>query len=208
MTENVEKSKTKKIDPAADKKAAGSNSFKDKVKNKVKEKVAPKAKEEKNSADGGIEIKTKTKVDFDPEVVTEMFGDDSDFETHQELFEAYLEEIFDDELNEALTTSQRMKRRMIMRRYKSKLKLARRRSMRIRATGDRIQRRARRQAVNNMKRRIAGGRNPTSLSPSEKNRIERMTKKRGAAVSRQTRKLVRDKKQQERVRLQRRNSPK
>lgn len=197
--ENADPTKTKSIDPASDKKAAGSNSFKDKVKRKLSGKSSDKAGD--GNGKEGI-IKSKVTVDFEPELMPEFY------EGEEDLLEAMEAELSEVPLTEALTTAQRNKRKMIMRRYKSKLKIARKRSMRIRANAATIQKRARRQAIQNMKRKLAGGRNPSSLSVSEKNRVEKMTKKRASAVNRATRKLTRDKKTAERIRLQKRNSPK
>lgn len=169
----------------------------------------PKAPpKEKSPPNGGIEIKDKVKVDFEP-VLKEMLGeaveeflegDFTDLEEHTELLEEFINEF--QLIGEDLSAAQRTKKRLMFRRYKSKIKIARARSMKRRATTKKITHRARTSAILNMKRRFAGGRNPAGLSVSEKNRVERMVKRRKNAITRSTRKLVRVKRQLERQRLQ------
>ncbi len=168
-----------------------------------------KMKKDVKLPNGGVEITDKVKIDFEP-VLKETFGefdaddlvegDYTDLEEHTELLEAMLAEIID--LGEDLTAAQRAKKKLLMRRYKSKIKIGRRRSMRRRATTQKITQRARKSAVNNWKRRFAGGRNPQSLSVAEKNRVERMVRQRKNAIARSARKLIRSKRELERKRLQ------
>lgn len=102
-------------------------------------------------------------------------------------FADFLEE---DALLQELNTQQRMKRKMIMKRYGSKIELARKRAMMRRASSKVINNRARKMAIQKIKTRLAGGRDPNSLSNMEKDRIEKLLNKRKGAVRRLAMKLV------------------
>lgn len=107
-----------------------------------------------------------------------------------------------DEIKEDITHTQRLKKRMTMKRHKSKLKIARRRASKRRANLGTIKKRARRQAISNIKKIITKGKNLKKSSASEKNRVERMVKRREPLVKRGARKLIRTKRSDERRRLQ------
>lgn len=149
--------------------------------------------------------KKSEKVDFDPElmVVEDLeYLLDGDMDITEDVLEI-LQETY--ELLEAkpLSVSARIKKRQVLRRSRARIKLGRRRAMRRRANQTRIKKRARRQAVNNMKRRFSGGRKMSELSYSERARVERMASRRKAAINRQSVRLIRTKREQERKRLSR-----
>jgi len=154
------------------------------------------------------EITDKVKVDFEPAITEDvlfyvMEGDLSDVDEFKDILEELAKELSEEEdLTEALSVSQRLRRRAIMRRSRSRIKLGRRRAMMRRATTQRIQKRARRSAISMMKKRFAGGRNPGNLPYSERARVERMVARRKPAVNRLSRRLVRSKREQERKRFQ------
>ena len=75
-------------------------------------------------------------------------------------------------LDEALTRQQRLKRKMIMRRLKSKIAMGRRRAMRRKATTDVLKKRARRQVIRALKKRFAKSRNYDDLPYSARQRID------------------------------------
>lgn len=102
-------------------------------------------------------------------------------------FADFLEE---DALLQELNTQQRMKRKMIMKRYGSKIELARKRAMMRRASSKVINNRARKMAIQKIKTRLSGGRDPNSLSNMEKDRIEKLLNKRKGAVRRLAMKLI------------------
>jgi len=105
-----------------------------------------------------------------------------------------VEVVFNSELetiiSEILSISARMKKRAGIRRYKFKMKNARRRALMRRADSVRINRRARRAAVNNMKKKFAGGTPLNKLSFSAKARVEKLAQKRQSAIKRNTRRQV------------------
>ncbi len=96
------------------------------------------------------------------------------------------------ELSEGMSVAQRMKRKQIMRRYKARIGLARKRAMRRKASMSTLRRRARKQAIKKVKTRIAGGRDIAHLSAGEKSRIEDMVKRKRKLVARLTTKMVKD----------------
>jgi len=90
----------------------------------------------------------------------------------------------DDIIDEALTNAQRMKRRMIMRRLRSKIALGRARAMRRRPTRDVFIRRANRAARNMIFKKLAGNRPKDEMSYSERLRIEKIMAKRKILIQR------------------------
>jgi len=148
--------------------------------------------------------KAKNEIDFEPEtkddvaesemyVMYVMEGDLSDIDEHADLLTA---------MHEALSVTQRLKKRQVMRRFKGKMKTARKRSRKRKANLKVIKKRARRQAITNVKKILSKGRNLKKASASEKNRIERMAKRRGAFVNRLSKRLVIQKRRDETKRFQ------
>lgn len=94
-----------------------------------------------------------------------------------------------EDLDEALTMLQRMKRRAIMRKNKAKILMGRRRAMRKRASTNVLQKRALRAARNLLAKKLL--RKPKSeASYSEKVRVEKILAKRKNAIIRIARKLL------------------
>ena len=111
--------------------------------------------------------------------------DEGDFDTfgfflHRELSEdaSYLFDLFSiseeqlDEKIHPMTYTQRLKRAQIMRKYKSKLKFARDRARNKRATPEKIKSRARKKAIELLRKRFLKNRNYIDLSVSEKNALD------------------------------------
>jgi len=76
------------------------------------------------------------------------------------------------ELEEALTRQQRLKRKMIMRRLKSKIQMGRRRAMRRRATTAVVQKRAKKMVLRMLKQRFAKSNRYADLPYSARQRID------------------------------------
>jgi len=100
-----------------------------------------------------------------------------------------IDDEFDDLITE-ITMQSRLRKSMVMRRYQSKLSLAKKRAMLRRANSKVIANRARKLAVQKMKTKLAGGRDPNTLSPMEKQRIENIVSKRKVALRRLAMRLV------------------
>jgi len=92
-------------------------------------------------------------------------------------------------LDEALTMVQRMKRRAIMRRNKSKIALGRRRAQRRRATPDMIKKRAMRSARNALAKKFLK-KDKSDASPAERSRVEKILKTKSGAITKMARKLI------------------
>jgi len=97
---------------------------------------------------------------------------------------------FEPTLQEVLSISARLKKKAQMRRFKFKMKNARKRSLKRKADNLRIHRRARRAAVNQMKKKLAGGQDVRKLSYSARARIEKLAKRRMGAINRNTRRQI------------------
>ena len=91
-----------------------------------------------------------------------------------------------------LNLVQRRKRAIIMRKHKSKIAIGRRKAQRRRATQDVLKRRARKKAINVIRKRVAGTKNKSyaELSIGEKQMIDKKVAKRKAAIERIARKLL------------------
>lgn len=152
------------------------------------------------------EITEKVKVDFEPEITNEELvyifeGDLSDVDQYAYILEDYLSDIT--AINEeGISIGTRLKKRATLRRSRSRVAIGRERSLRHRATTERIMGRARRTAIENMKKRFAGGRSPENLTYSEKERVERQVHRRQKALTRMARRLVRQKRELDTKRLQ------
>lgn len=136
-------------------------------------------KKQKNS-----EVNDKVEVDFEPKLSSYNASDSES-----------------NDLQEVLSIAGRLKRRQQVRRYRARMQIARKRSMRRRATQARIKVRARRTALAGVKKKLAGGRATKDLTYSERARVERLAKRRKGIVSRRARRLVIQKRTIERNRL-------
>ena len=125
-------------------------------------------------------------------------------EAVQELIEE--DSLYEDYINErVLTLMQRRKAGLKMRRLKFKIARARRIKRKRMATRDMLQRRARRQARNFIRKRIAGkqGARYVDLSPSQKIQIDKRVQKKAVFINKLAMRLLPRVKQAELVRLRR-----
>jgi nicotinic acid mononucleotide adenylyltransferase len=95
------------------------------------------------------------------------------------MSEEYSEDNFieEDELDEALTRQQRIKRGRQMRRMRVKMKRGREKASRRRANIDVLKRRSRKAARNIIKTRLAGNKRYADMEPAEKERIDKRIEK-------------------------------
>lgn len=118
------------------------------------------------------------------------------------------DEEIDGDVAEALTIAQRRARGRVMKRMKSRLKVARRIASRRRANPEKLKARALKQARLTIKKRLSAQRNYNDLSPSEKvavdKRMERVSK---TAVDRIARKLLPQVRKKETERMASRAAP-
>ena len=114
-------------------------------------------------------------------------------------------------LNEAvLNLAQRRRRGLIMRRFKTKIAAARNRAKRKMAGTDALEIRARKAAINSIRKKVAGtkGADYANLSPSEKMMIDKRVAQRHAIIGRIAQKLMPKVRKAERERLQSLNAHK
>lgn len=97
-----------------------------------------------------------------------------------------------DQINEVLTTPQRIKRAQIMKRHRAKIELARKRARGRLASGKKIVDRAMRAARNILRQRVAGKRGASyyDLSPAEKKEIDKQLEKRKKAIKKIATRLI------------------
>lgn len=97
-----------------------------------------------------------------------------------------------DQINEVLTTQQRIKKKMIMRRQRAKIEMARRRARRKLAGSKKVVERAMRAARDVIRARVAGKRGEKyhTLGPAEKREIDILAAKRKKAVKKIARRLI------------------
>lgn len=120
--------------------------------------------------------------------------------------EEILEDVDADYIVEALNMLQRMKRRAIMRRNKSKILAGRRRAQRRRASTSVLQQRAMRAARASLARRLLR-KDKGEASYGEKVRVEKMLASRQSTIKRIARKLLSKVRQKERMRFQKHATP-
>jgi hypothetical protein len=155
----------------------------------------------------------KNKVDTEPTIheAVEEFAtleeqidyivsyDYSDEEELKEEIEAARAEL--SALSEAITVADRLKKRSTMRRFRNKIDTKRERATNKRASIGVSLKRARRKAIDMMKKRFAKVQNISDLPNSEKARIEKLVSKRKKAIDRLAKKLVRTVRSNESKRL-------
>lgn len=96
-----------------------------------------------------------------------------------------------DEKVHALDFSQRRKRAMTMKRYAGKMERARERARLRRSNPEKLMRKARKRAISILKRRLAGKRDYSTLSPSEKMMVDKMASRiSDAAIQRMAQKQL------------------
>ena len=96
---------------------------------------------------------------------------------------------FGDELNE-LNTQQRMKKALNFRRIQGKVQLAKKKAMLRKGSGKVIAKRAKVLAISMIKMKLAGNRKISSLSPMEKQRVEKLVGRGSARVNRLALRLI------------------
>ena len=114
------------------------------------------------------------------------------------------------DINEALTPQQRRKRAMIMKRLAPKLARQRKIKAKQKAGGEKLQQRARKQAIQKVRERIAGekGEKYSQLSPSARQAIDKRVQKQAGIINKLATKLLPSvkKKEMERVKQARTQS--
>lgn len=124
-------------------------------------------------------------VDWD-EYEDEFEGEDEEYDT---LMETVRNTTDPKVLVEALTQAQRIKRSMIMKRNKAKIANKRKIALKRHATPEKIKQRARKMAINMLKKRYAH-KAVDDMSFSEKKRVEELIAKRQNVVNRLERKMI------------------
>ena len=100
------------------------------------------------------------------------------------------DEAIDDEQVEALSLKARRKRQMDMRKNKNKLKIGRSRAMKRVANPERIKKRAKKQAMRDIYKKLAKGVPKSDMTPAKKAELERRVSKMKPRVSRMMKKLM------------------
>ena len=147
------------------------------------------------------EIAGHIKEGFEDAELIEWVDNLSDFELDEAINEDYLVE---DLINERVyTLMQRRKAAIKMRRLKYRVQRMRKLKRKRMATADMLTRRARRQARNLMRKRIAGpkGANYSALSPSEKMQIDKRIQSKLPIINKLAKRLMPKVKSAELVRL-------
>lgn len=148
-----------------------------------------KSKKKKKSSANGVEDNNPTDI---------VFVGDADEQDLKRL-NPVKEDV--EPLNEILSIAQRLKKRQQIRRNRVRLKTARMRAMKRRANSSTITKRARKTAINNMKKKFSGGKSVSSMNMAQKMRVERIVSKRKNAIQRNTKRLLNSKRQQDRQRF-------
>jgi hypothetical protein len=146
-------------------------------------------------------------LDEDFDLTEEEIDEIIDSLSEEDIFEAYDDDefiIIDEEGNEVeiqvpvseealmevLSKMERMKARLRMAKYTPKLTAKRKIAMRTHSDSKKINKRARKLAVGLIKKKLLKGRDPASLSTSERERIERVIEKRKPIINRLAMKLT------------------
>jgi hypothetical protein len=103
---------------------------------------------------------------------------------------ALLRGFAEEDLSEALTAAQRMKRRSAMRKAKAKIQMGRRRAARRKPTRDVYIKRSERAARNIIFKKLASGKSKSDMSYAARLGIEKRMKGKGAAIKKLAKKLL------------------
>jgi len=133
-------------------------------------------------------------------------AEDFDLDDEHEYLQSHIDEImkyYDGSITEVLSLAQRRMRSLIMRKYKTKIALARKRARARAATPKALMTRARRRAIQVLRNRVAGekGKSYASLSPAEKIMIDQKVQKRKGAIEKIAKRLLPQVKKADRERL-------
>lgn len=104
-------------------------------------------------------------------------------------------------IDEALTLQQRMKRKQSFRRHKAKIKRGQERAKRKLAPKDKLERRAAKQARQSIEKKLLGGKVKKDLPLAQRKNIEAKVEKREKVIKRIARKLFPQVKRDELTRL-------
>jgi hypothetical protein len=96
----------------------------------------------------------------------------------------------DVEFDEALDARARMKLKQAMRKNKSKIAIARKKSMSKKANKDQLEKRARKQAVKVIKKKLLKGKDESELSFSGRKELEKKVEKKKGAISKLAKRLL------------------
>ena len=99
-------------------------------------------------------------------------------------------EVEEESTDEALSLAARRKRSRDMRKNKNKLKVARSRAMKRVANPERIKKRARKQAINMIYKKLTKGMSRSDLTAAKKAELEKRIQKMKPRVNRLTRKIL------------------
>ena len=101
-----------------------------------------------------------------------------------------LQMLKEDTVVEALTIQQRMARRAVIRRNKSRIKVGRERAKRRRASNEVLKARARRAARNQLAKRLLGGKSKSEVSYAARSRVEKQLSKQKSLINSLSAKLL------------------
>jgi len=99
-------------------------------------------------------------------------------------------DVEEENTDEALSLAARRKRSRDMRKNKNKLKVARKRAMKRVANPERIKKRARKQAINMIYKKLTKGMSRSDLTAAKKAELEKRIEKMKPRVNRLTRKIL------------------
>jgi hypothetical protein len=99
------------------------------------------------------------------------------------------EEVQEDEQQEALDLQTRRKLAIAMKRNKAKIKRAKEIASKKRAPKEKIEKRAKKQAINIIKKKLANGKDPSKLSLSARQDIEKRAEKKKAVINKLAKRL-------------------
>ena len=105
------------------------------------------------------------------------------------------------EVDEALDMQARMKLKQAMKKNKAKIALARKKSMNKKASTEKLEKRARKQAVNLIKKKILKDRDESELGFSARKELEKKVEKKKGAIAKLTKKMMKKVRQDEKERM-------
>lgn len=142
-------------------------------------KLLNKSEDEELTKSDAAKLKKMAKDESDPEKKKKMMGQAQ-----------FILNMVKDDLDEALTTQQRIKRRQIMRRLKAKIAMGRKRAAKKRATPEKLKQRAMKRARAAMIKKLARGKDKADLSFSQRKDIEQRVAKRASMIARMAKKML------------------
>lgn len=110
--------------------------------------------------------------------------------------------IGEDCVTEELSLAQRKKKAITMKRYKTKIAVARKRSLSRAASKEKIAKRARKQALTTLFKKFSKGKSRSDLTPTQRSSVEKRVAKMSGALNRITKKLIPQVRKQEKARRQ------